>query len=77
MKQGRTWWTHHIAGVGWSPVVDQLVDDVVVSHERCDMDRSQTGLSREERGEKLTQHAECKILKSLNSYSGLSTVSQV
>lgn len=66
MKQRRTSWTHHIAGVGWSPVVDQLVDDVVVSHERCNMDRSQTGLRREKthRGEKLTQYTERKILKS-------------
>lgn len=36
--------THHVAGVGRGAVVDELVDDVFMSHERRDVDGSQARL---------------------------------
>lgn len=40
--------THHITGVRRSSVSDQLVNNVVVSHKRRDVNRGQAGLKGEE-----------------------------
>lgn len=36
--------THNIADIGWSSILQQQQHDVQVTHERCHMDGSQTGL---------------------------------